>query len=190
MYNNPLNEILIPMLNQLFWYVLIILWILLLITWVLYHFGILDKFINFDNYLKPKPIPKKVNPFDLVYQWKVFTSTELKFFHELNKIIDNEEYFLFTKIRLVDLVKIKKAEYTKYMTMFNKLSKKHIDFIIVDKFGNIKLLIELDDKYHNNYKAKINDKFKNELCEYLDIPLIRYYAWKEYDMSRTMKFLV
>lgn len=60
------------------------------------------------------------------------------------------------------------------MTIFNKLAMKHIYFIITDYNWNIKLLIELDDRYHNNKKARENDKFKNYLMIYLKIPLMRY----------------
>lgn len=40
-----------------------------------------------------------------------FTQSELKFFNVLNKEIDNKNYFLFTKIRLIDLLKLRKAKY-------------------------------------------------------------------------------
>lgn len=122
--------------------------------------------------------------FSLLSEWCIFTKTELKFFIKLNNKIKNTDFILSTKIRLVDLVDIKNAEYKKYMTIFNKLSKKHIDFIITDKYWNIIVLIELDDKYHNNKKSKINDKFKNELFEYLKIPLVRFYAWNSYDFDK------
>ena len=188
MSNNSFVELTNWILNQIFIYVVIIILVWWAIVWLLCYIWILDldKILNMWN-IKPK---KKYNPFYLVSKWKVFTNTELTFFKALNKIIDNENYFLFTKIRLVDLVNIRKAEYWKYITIFNKLSKKHIDFVIADKYWNIKVLIELDDKYHNSNKAKINDKFKNELMEYLKIPLLRYNVWKYYDLDRVRDLLI
>jgi hypothetical protein len=35
-------------------------------------------------------------------------------------------------------------EYSEFMKTFNKINRKHIDFLIADIRGNIKLLIELD----------------------------------------------
>jgi len=59
-----------------------------------------------------------------------------------------------SKIRLIDIVNLKNAKYNEYISIYNKLVWKHIDFVIIDKYWNIKLLIELDDKYHKNEKAK------------------------------------
>ena len=36
-------------------------------------------------------------------------------------------------------------------------------------------VIELDDKSHNNDKAKTADEFKNKLCETVNLPIIRCY---------------
>ena len=185
MNNNPLAEIFWNFLNTILLYIVIVLLILLLIVWVLYYFWIFDKFFSYDRY----QMKKEKNPFDLVIEWKVFTNTELKFFNELSKIINNYDYYLFTKIRLIDLVKLKNADYWEYMSIFNKLSKKHIDFIIVDKYWKVKVLIELDDKYHRKYKAVKNDEFKNELASYLNIPLIRFNAWKYYNFDKLVTIL-
>ena len=188
MSNNPVMNMINWIMSQIFIYAVIIILIWWAIVWLLCDMWILDldKILN----MKDRKPRKKYNPFYLVTQWKLFTNTELTFFRALNKIIDNENYFLFTKVRLVDLVNIRKAEYGKYITIFNKVSKKHIDFIVVDKYGKIKVLIELDDKYHNSNKAKINDKFKNELMEYLKIPLLRYNVWKYYNLDRVRDLLI
>jgi hypothetical protein len=163
-----------------------IIGVMLIIWFILYKLLWLDKYLNFDFNNKME----KENQFKLVTEWKVFTNTELKFFNELNLLVNNTDYYLFTKIRLVDLVRLKKAEYGKYMSIFNKLSKKHIDFIIVDKYWKIKVLIELDDKSHNNKKVKQNDDFKNELALYLNILLIRYNAWNNYNFENLKNILV
>ncbi len=192
MNDNPLNELLSSILNQIFWYLIVIILIFWVIAWILYHFWLLNKFLNyFLNFNNDSEIESKVeSQFILVAEWKVFTNTELKFFNELNLLVNNIDCYLFTKIRLVDLVRLKKAEYSKYMTIFNKLSKKHIDFVIVDKYWKVKALIELDDKSHNTNKAKMNDKFKNELADYLNIPLIRYYASNNYNFENLKNVLV
>ena len=188
--NNPLNELLSPILDQLFWYIIVIIAVFIIIAWILYHFWLLNKFLNYFLNFNNDFETKVESQFNLVTEWKVFTNTELKFFNELNLLVNNTDHYLFTKIRLVDLVRLKKSEYGKYMTIFNKLSKKHIDFIIVDKYWKIEVLIELDDKYHNNNKAKINDKFKNELALYLNIPLIRYNAWNNYNFDNLKGMLL
>lgn len=185
MNNNPLTELLWNIADTIFWYVVIISLVIIVIALVLNHFWLLDKILNLNKFES-----KKENKFDLVSEWKIFTNTELNFFNELNKLIDNVDYFLFTKVRLVDLVSLKKAEYSVYMKIFNQLSKKHIDFVIVDRYWRIKVLIELDDRYHKKNKAKQNDEFKNELSLYLNIPLIRYNAWNSYNFENLKDILV
>ena len=57
-----------------------------------------------------------------------------------------------------------------YKTKFNKINKKHIDFLICDSELNTKYAIELDDKSHEKEKNKVNDNFKNALFKQTGIP--------------------
>lgn len=96
---------------------------------------------------------------------------------------------IFSKPRLADFIDVKRSEYKVYMPTFNKISSKHIDFILLDKYWNLKVLIELDDHYHRKSKVKKNDDFKNELFEYLGLPLVLFKVWKEYDFSILDKYI-
>lgn len=123
------------------------------------------------------------NRFNLFVSKKFFSASELAFFNELNKFLIDSDLVLFSKPRLADFIGVKNWEYKLYMTAFNRISSKHIDFILLDKYWNVKLLIELDDYFHKKTKAKKNDDFKNELFEYLWFPLVRFKVWKTYDFS-------
>ena len=108
-----------------------------------------------------------------------------------NYLKDDHEKNIFTKIRLADLLIIKDFEsYWEKIGLFRKISQKHIDFIISDTNGKILCLIELDDKTHNYQKTTIeNDKFKNELFENLEIPLIRYRIGETWDFEKIRNIL-
>ena len=53
---------------------------------------------------------------------------------------------------------------------------RHIDFLIVDSKQAFKpiLAIELDWKYHKQYRQYKSDQFKNELFKDSNLPLIRF----------------
>lgn len=156
-------------------WIAIFIWIALFQLWL------------FDDLLFPKrkeQAKKKYNRFEFVWPWKIFTPTEQKFFHLLKQNVDTDKYNIFTKVRLKDVVYLKKASRDKYMPIFNQVSKKHLDFVITDWWGKVILAIELDDKYHNQEKVKKNDKFKDDIFKYMWVPLERFMVGNYYDFKR------
>ena len=131
--------------------------------------------INNKNQMKNKRIihvikrPEEINDFNKLSIKPLFSYNELILYNELQEYIKNKNLILLSKVRLTDLIKV-----SQYDIMFNKLSKKHIDFLITDTKGNIKVLIELDWESHESPLMKKNDKLKNELFDFLKIPLIRF----------------
>ena len=101
--------------------------------------------INNKNQMKNKRIihvikrPEEINDFNKLSIKPLFSYNELILYNELQEYIKNKNLILLSKVRLTDLIKV-----SQYDIMFNKLSKKHIDFLITDTKGNIKVLIELD----------------------------------------------
>lgn len=123
------------------------------------------------------------------YQYKVnniMTYRELWFFKRIKEYFRNDpEINIFTKIRLADLISAENnLNYWEKQSLFNKINRKHIDFVISDTNGKIKCLIELDD-YTHRYMSKTieNDKFKDEVFEELWIPLLRFKIWETWDFS-------
>lgn len=120
---------------------------------------------------------------DLPYQkTPIFNQGERNFYNVLRLII-KDDFIIFTKIRLIDLLKIEKngEEYQKYK---NKVSQKHIDFILCDVQNyEVKLAIELDGKHHAEKKQIDRDDFKNKILEKIKIPLLRITAKNTYNPS-------
>jgi len=75
------------------------------------------------------------------------------------------------------------------MTIFNQVSRKHLDFVITDTYGKIMCIIELDDKYHSRTQAIKNDKFKDDIFEYIGVPLERFKVGNYYDFERLSPIL-
>ncbi|MCI9286803.1 MAG: DUF2726 domain-containing protein [Clostridia bacterium] len=102
-------------------------------------------------------------------QENIFTNNERFFYKILKEITYSMDLIIMTKVRLADIIYCKNNNYSD----FNKIKAKHIDFVLIDNNGKIRLLIELDDKSHENYERKQRDKFLNEIFENLKINLLR-----------------
>jgi len=121
---------------------------------------------------------------------KVLTNSELFLYNLLKNYFKETNVNIFTKIRLADLVKSKYwISWWERMKTFNKINRKHIDFIITDYSGKILVLIELDDKTHQLQERKNSDEMKNELFEILWVPLIRYRLWNYYDLKLLNQYI-
>ena len=103
-----------------------------------------------------------------------FTANEYRFFYKLAMYV-GDLAFIFPKVGLKDIFEVETGIGANWGTYFNKIARKHVDFILVEP-NDMKVVcaIELDDSSHNGMKAKINDKFKNRLFEEQNLPLIRF----------------
>lgn len=109
----------------------------------------------------------------------IFTDVERFFYKVLRDITNKMDLIIMTKVRLADIIHVCDNNYT----YFNKIKAKHIDFVLIDSNGKIKLLIELDDKSHNNYDRQERDKFLNDIFKNLNINLLRIPAKYSYNIE-------
>lgn len=92
----------------------------------------------------------------------ILTERERSFYRILKPIADCLELQICPKVRVADIVSIKKG--TKdWQKWFNKIRSKHVDFLLCDYDMNIVLIIELDDSSHETERAKKNDALKNAI---------------------------
>ncbi|MDD3304019.1 MAG: DUF2726 domain-containing protein [Clostridia bacterium] len=97
----------------------------------------------------------------------ILTYNERKYYHSLRKLLENTEYIIFSKVRLADIIKTYSNKH------LNKVSGKHIDFLITDKNTKPLLFIELDDSTHERAKNKENDVKKNYILSRVGIEIMR-----------------
>jgi hypothetical protein len=102
-----------------------------------------------------------------------FTKSEQEFYKILNSHLDAHKYTIFTKVRLADFVEVIPETSDKYKWL-NKITKKHVDFLIWDLVeSKIVLAIELDGKSHNGSATTKSDVFKDEMYETVGLRLER-----------------
>lgn len=121
----------------------------------------------------------------MYHKKKFFSNYELEFYQTLDEILElefNWRYKIFPHVRLRDLIDVDYKEVDRWFAT-NKISRKHIDYVIVDKYDkyNPVLAIELNWSSHNTEKAHEIDLFKKEALENAGIPL---YFFRNKDVSR------
>lgn len=125
--------------------------------------------INYRNFYKPRRY--------------VTTLNELIFYQTLLEICKELDLILFSQVSLYNIIEVKQnLNNSLKTTYFNKINKKSIDFVLVDKKNcRIKLCIELDDYTHQRKDRIKRDKFINELFKQLNINLLRYPVYSKYN---------
>lgn len=102
---------------------------------------------------------------------------EQNFFTQLNNKLPDHIYVV-PKVRLADLCK---PENPKNIVGFNKIARKHIDFVLIEQYSSkIIAAIELDDKSHQKRDNMRRDKDKNYALSSADIKLFRIKTAKNY----------
>lgn len=108
------------------------------------------------------------------------SKAEISFFHVLGSILD-EQWLIFTKIRLIDLVSIPRGT-ENYQSHRNRVQAKHVDFVLCDrKSVTPVLVIELDDSSHNKHSVQKRDQFVNAVMKAAGLPILRIPSQKGYD---------
>lgn len=118
-----------------------------------------------------EPITANIN---LPYKKKfLLTKNEWAFYKGLKPVADELGYSVLAKIRVADLVEVTANDRSEWQRYFNKINKKHIDFVLAKPENlQIILLIELDDNSHNEEQKK-RDDFIDELYKQTGYKLLR-----------------
>ena len=99
----------------------------------------------------------------------LMTQYEYKFYKILKKLED--EYIILPQLNLASVVK--KINNNKY---YNELFR-NIDFAVFTKdYQKLLLLIEINDKTHNDRKRIDRDLKVQKICNDINVPLIKFYT--------------
>ncbi|MBF0381091.1 MAG: DUF2726 domain-containing protein [Magnetococcales bacterium] len=133
-------------------------------------------FINGPLYTKAQPL---------------FSNAETQFFHVLNEAF-GEKYLILGKIRVADIIVPEgKRSDDGWQTAFNRVSQKHVDYVLCDQEDlDVKAVIELNDKSHNRSKTKKRDLFLEESFHEANIPFIQVPAARYYDSKQIRDFII
>ncbi|MDH4232178.1 MAG: DUF2726 domain-containing protein [Nitrospirota bacterium] len=117
-------------------------------------------------------------------QSALFTPAERSFLGLLEQAVGNE-YRIFGKIRLADIVSVRRGlNSSERQKAQNRINAKHLDFVLCNK-GDLSLVccIELDDKSHAQKKTQDRDQLLENVMNAASIPLIRFKAQAGYNVQ-------
>lgn len=101
----------------------------------------------------------------------LLTPCEARFHGVLSSLSDGRCHIL-CKPRLADFL-----DHGRDKTAFNKISQKHVDFLVCRPGDWMPMLgIELDDPTHNRKEVRIRDMFVNAVFAQTGIPLLRIHV--------------
>ena len=107
----------------------------------------------------------------------LLTKAERSFFGVLQQVTGND-YLLFCKVRLADVVDV---ERNAGQAAFNRISAKHVDFLLCDPSQVSPVLaIELDDASHGAARRQERDAFVDSVLAAAGLPLLRVPAKQNY----------
>ena len=118
---------------------------------------------------------KQKSPTKIYKPKKLLTATELKFYNAIKNAI-NDSYILLPQINLASIIE-RKDEH-KYQSELYR----NIDFAIFDNTYAPILLIEINDKTHNEKKRVARDIKVKEICQSAGLPLITF--WTNYGVNQ------
>lgn len=127
--------------------------------------------------------PKATASNALPYKRKDFllTAAERSLFGVLHEAFGTK-YFIFSKVRLADLVWLPKGTESR-QSHFNRVQSKHVDFVICDRATVRPLVaIELDDSSHSRADRVERDAFVNEALAAAGLPFVRIRAAASYNV--------
>jgi ssDNA-binding Zn-finger/Zn-ribbon topoisomerase 1 len=122
---------------------------------------------------------------------ELFTPAERSFLGVLEQSLNNE-YRVFGKVRLGDVIKPKRGlSNSLFYTALNKVNKKHVDFVVCRK-NDCKVLgiIELDDRSHERADRKKRDQFVDTALNEAGVPILHFSAKMSYPVKEVRASLV
>jgi len=130
---------------------------------------------------------------DIHYKRKdpLFSPAERSFYGVMAQAI-SDKALIFGKVRVADiLTPIKYSSKSDWQTAFNKVSRKHFDFVLCHPMTlSVLCVIELNDKSHLEADRIKRDDFLKSCCESAKLPLVQFDAKYAYSVSDLLSQLM
>lgn len=108
------------------------------------------------------------------------TPAETAFLAALDEAVSTK-YRVFAKVRLADILSPIAWNSSEWHTKFNRISAKHVDFLLCDKITLASVCaVELDDISHGRPDRSERDIFLQQSCQSAGIPLARFPVRRNY----------
>jgi very-short-patch-repair endonuclease len=131
-----------------------------------------------------KPLSSGSGQFSYRRKPYLLSKAERSFYGVLSQAV-GDNALIFSKVRVADVLAPQKGlNRANWQRAFNKISAKHVDFLLCDPQDcAVKLAIELDDASHGSAKRQKRDAFLEQACESAGLPLLRIRAARGYGVA-------
>jgi len=103
----------------------------------------------------------------------LLTPAERDFFETLWAVAQSEDLAVFTKVRLSDLVKVRRGIENRQVLQ-NRIQQKHVDFVLCSSSQLAPVLVvELDDRSHQLPRRQERDILVDRIFASADLPILR-----------------
>ncbi len=124
---------------------------------------------------------------EAVYQRRedaLLTKTEQHFFHALDDAV-GAEFRIMAKVRLGDIIRPRKGmEKSDWRRAFNRVSAKHVDFVLCDRESVAPCcVIELDDATHQRVDRAARDGFVDQALADAQLPIVHVPTQQRYERA-------
>ena len=135
------------------------------------------------KFTKQEPEQNGISKYEAVPS--LLTPAERSFFGVLQQAIASD-YQVFAKVRLADIVRpVRNPSRSGWQTAFNRITGKHVDFILCDSARLAVLaVIELDDKTHERFERGVRDMLVDSALADARIPVLRITASQSYSPAQ------
>ena len=104
---------------------------------------------------------------------------ELSFYKVLSPVLGSR-FTIQSKVRLADIFFVLRRN--ENIAYFNKISQRHVDFLVCDSTTMKPLLgIELDDASHQRHSRRERDEFVERVFQAARLPLLRFPVQRQYN---------
>lgn len=115
-----------------------------------------------------------------------FTKHENSFYKELLPLSIEYNLAIFPKVRIIDFIKVDSNN--ERQKWFNKISSKHVDFLLCSNdYYNPKIIIELDDYTHDKPNRIERDKFIDNVAKSAGIPILHIRSFNKETIENEIK---
>jgi hypothetical protein len=115
-----------------------------------------------------------------------FSVAERSFYEILRRLAF--DYTVFAKVRLADVVHVSKGSGA-WQSHFNRISSKHLDFLLCDQNLAPVVAIEFDDSSHDEKDRQSRDDFVDQVLASAALPIIHVRAKRGYALDEVREML-
>ncbi len=131
----------------------------------------------------------------ILYYYKrrrILTNNEEDFFRKLYPIATRYNLLLFSKIRVADIIEPNNMEKnSEWYSAFGRIKSRHVDFALVNPYTmQVIIVIELDDRSHNQPKTMERDYMINQAYQTAGICILRIFNTNQQEIERRIEELL